>query len=60
MIINLGNRIVNNYLITGEGGHILIDTGYQNGFRRFQKKLKKAGIDPRDIKISFAFDFGLE
>lgn len=53
MIINLGNRIVNNYLITGEGGHILIDTGYQNGFRRFQKKLKKAGIDPKDIKILF-------
>ena len=53
MIINLGNRIVNTYLITGEGGHILIDTGYQNGFRRFQKKLKKAGIDPKDIKIIF-------
>ena len=53
MIINLGNRIVNNYLITGEGGHILIDTGYQSGFRRFQKKLKKAGIDPKDIKIIF-------
>ena len=53
MIINLGNRIVNNYLITGDGGHILIDTGYQNGFRRFQKKLKKAGIDPKDIKILF-------
>lgn len=53
MIINLGNRIVNNYLITGEGGHILIDTGYQNGVQSFQKKLKEAGIDPRDIKIIF-------
>ena len=53
MIINLGNQIVNNYLISGKDGHILIDTGYQNGFKRFQRKLKKAGIDPKDIKIVF-------
>lgn len=53
MIINLGSRVVNNYLITRDNGHILIDTGYQNGFRRFKKKLKKAGIDPKDIKIIF-------
>ena len=53
MIINLGNRIVNNYLITGEDGHILIDTGYENGFRRFLRKCKKAGVDPKDIKLIF-------
>ena len=53
MIINLGNRAVNNYLITGEDGHILIDTGYQSGFRRFLRKIRKAGIDPRDIRLVF-------
>lgn len=53
MIINLGTRIVNQYLLTGEDGHILIDTGYAGGFRRFQKKLRRANIDPKDIKIIF-------
>lgn len=53
MIYNLGNRVVNNYLIPAEDGYILIDTGYPNGFRRFQKKLQKAGIDPKDIKYVF-------
>ena len=53
MVYNLGNRAVNNYLITGEEGHILIDTGYAGGFRRFQKKIKKLHIDPVDIRIVF-------
>ena len=52
-IINLGNRVVNNYLIGGKDGYILIDTGYANGFRRFQRKLKKAGVEPGDIKLVF-------
>ena len=49
MIYNLGNRVVNNYLIPAEDGYILIDTGYPKGFRRFQKKLQKAGIDPKKL-----------
>ena len=53
MILNLGNRVVNNYLLTGENGHVLIDTGYERGFRGFRKKLAKANIDPKDIKIIF-------
>lgn len=52
-IRNLGNRVVNNWLIPGDDGYILIDTGYENGFRRFQRKLKKAGIQPEEIKILF-------
>ena len=52
-IINLGNRVVNNYLIPGEDGYILIDTGYPNGFRRFQRKLRKAGVDPGQIRLVF-------
>ena len=53
MIINLGSRVVNNYLINGDDGYILIDTGYPNGFRRFLRKLKKGGIDPGEIKLVF-------
>ena len=52
-IRNLGNRVVNNWLIPGDDGYILIDTGYENGFRRFQRKLKKTGIQPEKIKILF-------
>ena len=52
-IRNLGNRAVNNWLIPGGDGYILIDTGYENGFRLFQRKLKKAGIQPEELKILF-------
>ncbi|MDO4989622.1 MAG: hypothetical protein Q4E45_03860 [Eubacteriales bacterium] len=36
MLINLGNRVVNNYLISSEVGCILIDTGYDGSFPRFR------------------------
>ena len=52
-ICNLGNRAVNNWLIPGNDGYILIDTGYENGFRRFQRKLKKAGIQREEIRTIF-------
>lgn len=53
MIYNLGNRVVNNYLVSTKDGYILIDTGYADGFKRFQKKLQKAKIDPKEIKYVF-------
>ena len=53
MIYNLGNRIVNNYLISTNDGYILIDTGYENGFKRFKKKIASLGIDPKKIKYIF-------
>ena len=53
MIYNLGNRVVNNYLVPAKEGYILVDTGYEDGFKRFQKKLHKAGIDPKEIKYIF-------
>ncbi len=52
-IRNLGNRVVNNYLIPCDEGYILIDTGYENGFRRFQRKLAENGIRPEDIRYVF-------
>ena len=52
-ILNLGNRVVNNYLVSSEIGYILIDTGYAGGFSRFMKRLKKNHIQPRDIRYVF-------
>ena len=52
-IINLGSRIVNNYLISSEAGLILIDTGYAGGFPHFKKMLEKNHIQPDEIKYVF-------
>lgn len=52
-INNLGSRIVNAYLIPEKDGYVLIDTGYEDGFKSFHRKLNKAGIDPH--KISYVF-----
>ena len=52
-IINLGTRIVNNYLISSEAGWILIDTGYARGFPRFLNMLEKNQIRPKDIRFVF-------
>lgn len=49
-IINLGNRVVNNYLVKIDDGYALIDTGYDTGFKRFLKKIKKFDINPQKIK----------
>ncbi|MBQ7153471.1 MAG: MBL fold metallo-hydrolase [Clostridia bacterium] len=53
MICNLGNCIVNNYLISSEAGLILIDTGYAGGFPHFQRMLAKNRIRPDEIKYVF-------
>ena len=52
-IINLGTRVVNNYLVSTEIGYILIDTGYAGGFPRLIKQLRKNGIDPKEISYVF-------
>ena len=52
-IYNIGNRVVNNYLFAIDEGYILIDTGYENGFARFQRNLKKLHIQPSEIKFIF-------
>ena len=53
MICNLGSRVVNNYLISSDLGYILIDTGYDGSFPRFLKKLRKNGVDPKEIRFVF-------
>ena len=52
-IINLGTRVVNNYLIPSEAGRILIDTGYAGGFAHFRKMLEKNGVRQEEIKYVF-------
>ena len=54
MIYNLENRIANNYLVgLDEGGYVLIDTGYVEGYPNFLKRLKKTGVTPEEIKYVF-------
>ena len=53
-IYNLGNRVVNNYLVSlDEDGYVLIDTGYADGFKGFTKKLEETGVTPKEIKYVF-------
>ena len=54
MIYNLGNRVVNNYLVSLDGGsYVLIDTGYAENYPAFRKRLEKRGISPKEIKYIF-------
>ncbi len=52
-MLNLGNRIVNNWIHQIEDGWVLIDTGYENGYRNFIKKLSKSNINLDDIQYIF-------
>ena len=52
-LVNLGNRIVNNYLISSDAGLILIDTGYAGCFPRFMRMLKKHHVRAEEIKYIF-------
>ena len=53
-IYNLGNRVVNNYLVGLEnGGYVLIDTGYAGSYPAFRRRLQKTGVHPEEIKFVF-------
>jgi len=53
-IINIGNRVINNYIIETHKGYIVIDTGYAGGYPRFLKGLKKHKVCLRDINYIFS------
>ena len=54
MIYNLGNKVVNNYLVSLDGGgYVLIDTGYAENSPAFRKRLEKIGVSPKGIKYVF-------
>ena len=52
-ILNLGTRVVNNYLVSSGAGWILIDTGYDGGFPHFLKMLEKNRVKPEEIRYVF-------
>ena len=52
-IFNIGNRILNNYIIDTGKGYLVIDTGYAGGLPRFLAGLQKNGIEPQEIKYIF-------
>lgn len=52
-IINLGNRIVNNFIYPTQKGYVLIDTGYEGRYEAFLKALDKNGLKLRDIAYIF-------
>lgn len=51
--INVGNRVMNNYLIKTGKGWVAVDTGYAGGYTRFLAGLQSNGIEPKDIKYIF-------
>lgn len=52
-IINVGNRIVNSYILKLSKGYLLIDTGYPEQFKSFKKRLRKHNIKLEDIAYIF-------
>ncbi|WP_341876686.1 MBL fold metallo-hydrolase [Defluviitalea saccharophila] len=50
-IINIGNRIVNQYLLRFNNGIIIIDTSYPGYFNSFAKKFKALGFSKDEIKF---------
>jgi len=52
-ILNFGGRVVNNYVLVTKKGLIVIDTGYQSGFKHFSRKLSEFGFSFSDIAYIF-------
>jgi len=50
-VFNIGNIIVNNYILKTNSGYIVIDTGYPNNFKRFRAGLDEHGIPLEEIEF---------
>ncbi|HEY8463653.1 MAG TPA: MBL fold metallo-hydrolase [Bacillota bacterium] len=48
-VINIGGRVVNNYLLVTPSGLVVIDTGYAGGFDRFGRRLAQSGFSLNQI-----------
>jgi metallo-beta-lactamase class B len=46
----VGMRNISAFLLVGNGGHILIDTGFSNSVPLIQSNIVRLGFSPRDIK----------
>jgi glyoxylase-like metal-dependent hydrolase (beta-lactamase superfamily II) len=52
-IINVGDRITNDYIYAVKGGYVLVDTGYEKEYENFCEKLQKNMIEQKDIAYIF-------
>lgn len=52
-VLNFGNRIVNCWAYRIQSGYVIIDTGYENNYKNFKKKLKSNSIAIDEIKYCF-------
>ena len=52
-MINIGNMMINNYLLKIPNGYMAIDTGYAGNFDRFYKRLKEKNIELKKIHYIF-------
>ena len=52
-VLNLGNRVVNCWAYHIDNGYVIIDTGYENNYKNFKKKLKANNIAIDQIKYCF-------
>lgn len=50
-MINVGNRMVNNWVYPLKDGYVLIDTGYENGFSRLKSNLAKNNIKLDELRF---------
>lgn len=50
-IFNIGNRIMNIYIIKIKSGYMLIDTGYKENFKGFLKGLEEIGVKPSEVSL---------
>lgn len=52
-IINLGNSMVNTFVIKYDNCLVLVDSGYAKGFEKFKKKFEENGFKWKDVKFMF-------
>ena len=52
-MINIGNILINNYLLKIPNGYMAIDTGYAGNFDRFCKGLREKNIELKKIRYIF-------
>ena len=50
-VIRCRMQFVSAYLLRGEGGFVLVDSGYPYFERLFKRRCRQNGIDPRSISL---------
>ncbi len=50
-VINVGNRITNQYALQTDKGIVILDTGYPKGFDAFKRRFEGKGLKKEDIRF---------